>query len=365
LKTKDFIYKDTLRKLSKGTFFWKSPSNIALVKYWGKSADQIPKNSSLSFTLDAAASFTQLEYTPIENISHEIAFEVYLDDQKKDGFKPKIATFFKRIEIYVPFITRYRYKIITRNTFPHSSGIASSASGMSALALCVMSMEKALNPSMTDDFFFKKSSFLARLGSGSAARSVKGSVVVWGHHIEIPQSSDLYAVAFPFQIHPVFKNFHDTILLVDKGTKKVSSSLGHQLMNQHPFSEERFKQAHHNMALLSKVLQTGAIKPFIQIVESEALSLHAMMMTADPYFILMQPNTLAIIHKIWAFREQTQATICFTLDAGANVHVLYPEEEKKLIYNFIVTELVPYCENNQYICDRIGEGSKPLNTIDK
>ena len=82
------------------------------------------------------------------------------------------------------------------------------------------------------------------------------------------------------------------------------------------------------------------------------LTLHAMMMTSLPYFILMKPNTLEIINKIWAFRAKTNSNICFTLDAGANVHVLYPEAEKAEVLEFIKNELVAYCQNGHYICDK-------------
>ena len=83
-----------------------------------------------------------------------------------------------------------------------------------------------------------------------------------------------------------------------------------------------------------------------------------MMMTSNPYFVLMKPNTLKIIDKIWAFRKETISNICFTLDAGANVHVLFPENEKENINNFIVNELIQYCHENHYICDRVGIGAK-------
>jgi diphosphomevalonate decarboxylase len=85
-----------------------------------------------------------------------------------------------------------------------------------------------------------------------------------------------------------------------------------------------------------------------------------MMMTSHPYFILMKPNTLEIINRIWAFRERSKTHVCFTLDAGANVHVLYPESEKEEVIQFIQNELVAFCQNQQYICDRIGFGAKLL-----
>jgi len=111
---------------------------------------------------------------------------------------------------------------------------------------------------------------------------------------------------------------------------------------------------------MSKILQEGNTKEFINLVESEALTLHTMMMTSQPYFILMKPNTLEIIHKIWAYRKEQQSNICFTLDAGANVHVLFPETEKKSVHEFIKNELTLYCDNSQYISDQVGLGAKKL-----
>jgi diphosphomevalonate decarboxylase len=173
-------------------------------------------------------------------------------------------------------------------------------------------------------------------------------VVVWGNHTEISGSSDLFGVALT-EIHPNFKNYQDTILLVDKGEKQVSSTVGHDLMHNHPFAERRFNQAHENLSKIKAILTSGNIAEFIKIVENEALTLHAMMMTSMPYFILMKPNTLEIINKIWKYRNETQVPVCFTLDAGANVHVLYPENVKEKVLQFIQDELIEYCQNGQYI----------------
>jgi diphosphomevalonate decarboxylase len=74
----------------------------------------------------------------------------------------------------------------------------------------------------------------------------------------------------------------------------------------------------------------------------------------------MKPNTLEIINKIWAFREKTDSKVCFTLDAGANVHVLYPESEKENVLEFIKDELVSFCQNGHYICDQIGQGANQI-----
>jgi diphosphomevalonate decarboxylase len=250
--------------------------------------------------------------------------------------------------------------INSENSFPHSSGIASSASGLSAIAMCLMSLEQKLNPNLTQEFIHKKASFLARLGSGSASRSIEGPLVVWGAHPDIAGSSDIFGVQFPYKVHSVFENYQDAILLVDKGEKQVSSTVGHNLMHAHPFAENRFKQANENLSKMSKILQEGDRKAFINLVESEALTLHAMMLTSNPYFILMKPNTLEIIHKIWEFRATQNSNICFTLDAGANVHVLYPHSEKDAVNSFIENVLADYCQKKQYIYDSVGFGAKKL-----
>ncbi len=357
---KDFLPFKYISKKNTGKVNWKSPSNIALIKYWGKKENQIPANPSISFTLDTCVTETTISYQKLDAGSSKFSFELFFEGKSKEDFKPKIETFFKRIEVYLPFLREYHLKIETSNSFPHSSGIASSASGMSALALCLMSMERTFVREMDNDFFIKKASFLARLGSGSACRSIEGPLVQWGKHSNIEGSSNLYGIRYPYNIHEIFQNFQDTILLVDEGQKQVSSSVGHDLMHGHPFAGQRFAQAHTHLSEFRSILAEGKLKEFIRIVESEALTLHAMMMTSHPYFILMKPNTLEIINRIWSFREASRSNVCFTLDAGANVHVLYPEKERETVYEFIQAELLHFCENGKHICDRTESGAKDM-----
>ncbi len=354
----EFIPKPYSQLLENGAVAYSAPSNIALVKYWGKKAHQIPANPSISFTLSNCKTSTTLKFK--KKTTEGFSFDVFLEGDLQTDFKPKIEQFFKRIEVYIPFLTAYHFTIETSNTFPHSSGIASSASGMSALALCLVQIEQQLSPTISKAFFNKKASFLARLGSGSACRSIEGDLVVWGAHANIQGSSDLVGIKYPYEVHENFKNYRDTILLVDKGEKQVSSTVGHNLMHNHPFAEPRFAQAHSNIDALMAALKTGDLNAFISIVEREALTLHAMMMSSDPCFILMKPNTLEIINKIWAFRTQTGLHICFTLDAGANVHVLFPENEAKEIQEFIKNELALHCQNGHFIEDNVGQGAQPI-----
>ncbi|MCJ7465630.1 MAG: diphosphomevalonate decarboxylase [Maribacter sp.] len=356
----DFVPAAYTHSIQEGFVTWKAPSNIALIKYWGKTGTQIPANPSISFTLDGCATTTTLKYRKMSLPNEAFSFEIWFEGSLKNAFKPKIETFFKRIETYLPFLKDYHITIETSNTFPHSSGIASSASGMAALALCLLDLEKQLYPAMDPLFFYKKASFIARLGSGSASRSIEGALVLWGAHQETRGSSDLYAIKYPYQVHKVFEDYNDTILLVEEGEKQVSSSVGHDLMQGHPYADRRFAQAHENISKLKDVFASGDLTEFIAIVESEALTLHAMMMTSRPYYLLMKPNTLSIIDTIWEFRRKSKTHVCFTLDAGANVHLLYPESEKEEVIQFIKDELVVYCENGHYICDGIGLGAQKM-----
>ena len=358
MNTDQFIAKSTLKFVETASFTWQTPSNIALVKYWGKSNPQIPKNASISFTLNNCHTITRVDFIKKEK-SDEVVFNLFFEGKQKDEFKPKIAEFFRRVQSYCPYILEYEMTINSENSFPHSSGIASSASGLSALSLCFASMAQSLNIPHDEDFY-RFASTLSRLGSGSASRSIFGNLVVWGKHLLIDGSSDNYATPLSSEVHQVFENFQDTILLVDKGEKQVSSTVGHGLMNDHPYASKRFEQASENLSKMKAILSSGDLDAFGNLVESEALTLHAMMMTSNPYFILMKPNTLRIIEEIWKFRKETKTPVYFTLDAGANVHMLFPEMVKNKVDTFTKSKLVGYCKNEEYICDQIGQGPKQL-----
>mgnify|MGYP005694724861 FL=1 len=335
---------------------WQAPSNIALVKYWGKTTPQLPKNASLSFTLTDAQTQTEVNFTPLYFPTKKVSFSILFEGKEMPSFQPKIEAFFNKIIVYQPFLLHYKVLIVSKNTFPHSSGIASSASSMAALAACLVDFESHLTP-MDEKLKLEKISFLARLGSGSACRSVQGPMMTWGIHPSVADSSDFMAITVN-DIHPIFTTYCDTILLVDKGQKQVSSTLGHKLMHNHPYAAQRFIKANEQLMALLTVLKSGNLDDFITIVEKEALDLHAMMMTSDPYFILMQPNTLHIINAVWLYRAKTKTPLCFTLDAGANVHLLYPNDVAASVKAFIVSDLLQFCQNRQCVHDMVGTGIK-------
>lgn len=339
---------------------WRSPSNIALIKYWGKKGHQLPANPSLSLTLNNAYTDMSLEWSV--GSGPGIDLEFYFEGKPNDKFREKILKFLQSLLPEMPWLQEWKLSISSSNSFPHSTGIASSASSMSALALCLSSMEQAvLKRNIDDESFFRRASHFARLGSGSAARSVYGGVTVWGETTRVEGSSDEYAIPVNEKVDSIFQKFHDQVLIVSRDEKSVSSRAGHALMDHNPYAEARYQSAFKNLDDLLYAMQSADMEKFIQIVEHEAMALHGLMMMSDPSVVLFKPNTWEIINRIRTFREKTGFNLCFTLDAGPNVHVLYPDKIKAEAERFISEELVVYCSDKYRIPDQVGAGPVKLN----
>src|SRR3982751_461046 len=114
----DFIPKTYSSTIESGNFEWSAPSNIALVKYWGKKDNQIPANPSISFTLNNCKTITKLGFekkdasTP-PSITNSFSFDLLFEGKPKEDFKPKIRKFLERIEVYLPFLKDYHFTIDT------------------------------------------------------------------------------------------------------------------------------------------------------------------------------------------------------------------------------------------------------------
>lgn len=342
---------------------WRSPSNIALVKYWGKFGNQLPQNPSISFTLSKAHTETIIRYAVNESNTSGPHLDFYFEGKRNEAFKQRIESYIhKNIEEF-PHLKQLGLSIESKNSFPHSSGIASSASSMSALVLCLCTIEDRMQEKESSiEDFMKRTSHLARLASGSACRSVYPNVAAWGESSSIPETDNRYAISLP-NIHPIYENFHDDILIISKEEKPVSSSVGHSLMNGNVFAEARYKQARVNVSKVNSALQTGAVDDLGKVIEEEALSLHALMMCSDPGFILMKPNTLDMISRIRQFRKSSGLPVYFTLDAGPNIHLLYPDSCKAEIQQFIQKELIALCEDGKVIHDHVGNGPTEIDNF--
>jgi diphosphomevalonate decarboxylase len=346
---------------------WKAPSNIALVKYWGKRAHQVPVNGSLSITLDKCSTTTFLSFRQKEDKDQSISMEYHFHGTRNMKISEKIAVLLKSLRSEMPFLADYQLTFYSENNFPHSAGIASSASSMAALALCMVSMEEIVTGMLLpEDDFFRRASTIARYGSGSASRSVYGGIVSWGGVAFINQSSDQYATPYPLHKDSRFNKLRVIILIVSSDEKEVASSTGHASMVNHPYREGRIVQANSNLHKMIEAIEDNNFQVLAEISENEALSLHALLLSSSSGILLLKPNTLKIIEEIRRFRASTNLDLFFTIDAGPNIHLIYDEGQRQKILPFVQQTLSQYCENGLWIDDCMGEGPRqitPVNAI--
>lgn len=333
---------------------WQAPSNIALVKYWGKHGEQLPSNPSISMTLKNSKTITGLEWKKSDTPSSDIRFRYFFEGQENQNFSNKVALFLNRLSQEIEGLNQFEFTIHSKNTFPHSAGIASSASSMAALVCCIddfasINKLRYKNSSLAQMQTEQRRGFLARLGSGSACRSVYGGYVSWGSE----------SLEIPFQhldIHEEFMNWRDSILIIDSNKKSVSSRMGHALMNQHPYAKTRFEQAKHHHQEIIESLKLGDTKRVCAITKKESWELHALMMLASPPFCLIRPNSLYALEKIENAGESWSFPWTYTLDAGPNIHLLYPSYAHDQVQDFIQRQLADFLEEGKWIEDEVGEG---------
>ena len=198
---------------------WRSPSNIALVKYWGKYGVQLPRNPSLSLTLSVC--HTDMSVQVITEPPKPELIVMY-DGEPRPAFEPKIKSFLGRIQNQLPWLSNASVIIDSVNTFPHGAGIASSASSISALALCLADIDDQINNNTIskDAPWWRRVSEISRLGSGSACRSVYPVAALWGEMNDIKGSSNSFAIPLEDHISPIYQNYQDTILIVSNTEKE-------------------------------------------------------------------------------------------------------------------------------------------------
>lgn len=332
----------------------RSPSNIALVKYWGKKDNQLPLNPSLSMTLENC--FTEMRLTLAPGASYwSDVLDFRFEGRKAQGFLPKIEKFLTHAQQKYSFLTQLSaFKLESSNSFPHSAGIASSASAFSALAFA---LEHLFASICAGEYQPRAASELARMGSGSACRSIGPGLQLWGN-LGQEHGSDLYALTLDF--HESLQGMRNSVLILDSSEKAVSSSQGHALMNKHPFREARIRQANENILQAIKYSQSGDFSALGKIIEDEALTLHAMMMTSSPSFILLSPNSLKAIELIRSYRQSSGVGVFFTIDAGPNMHVLYLAKDATRVKSELLSQLRSLCQQGMIIDDVMGEGAQLL-----
>ena len=289
--------------------------NIALIKYWGDVDPELhlPANGSISMNLAELVTRTTVTFEP-ELESDQFSLNGKLVNG--DPFQ-RVSKFLHRVRVLAGISTFARVE--SHNNFPTGVGIASSASGFAALSLAAT---HAAGLSLVE----RDLSRLARTGSGSACRSVPGGFVEWqaGHN-----DCDSYAISFapPDHWHLV-----DCIAIVTEQHKTVSSSQGHTLASTSMLQASRVAGAGARLQTCRKAILERDFVLLAESVEFDTNLMHAVMLTSTPPLIYLQPATLAIIHAVHDWRK-CGLPVCYTIDAGPNVHVICQAEYSTTVRN--------------------------------
>ena len=279
-------------------------SNIAFVKYWGKSDFErnIPLNGSLSMALSDAVTTTTVEWDP--TLKQD---EIYLEGERVlDGRALRISRYLDRLR---DAWYRMGARVASVNSFPAGTGIASSASGFAALATAAIGAFGEGLPAP------QELTRWARRGSGSACRSIQAGFVEWIGGVDD-------AGSFSRQLcPPEHWDLRDIVVLVSSKEKAISSSDGHRIATRHPFMPARQVELPRRILSIKGALAARDFGTFGELVEHEAMEVQAIMMSGRPSALYLQPGTVGLIHALRSWR-QDGLPVYFTLDAGPNLHVL-------------------------------------------
>ena len=354
MRSKDFISnksKFSQPQRNKGSVTWRCPSNIELIKYWGKYEELLPYNPSLSLTLTNVYTETKIDYT----ISDKPSVKYILDGTYKPEMTQLITEYIKKLNPYFSYLPVLKLVIYSYNSFPHFSGTIISSSEVGSLALSLCSIEEELTGQKAEsEFFFKKTSFIARLGSGCAARSIYGGSVLWGSIPEINKSSELYGIHLEHL--PFLEDLNVATMVVSSSNKPDPPLIRYIKLQFYNLASCRYEHATMRILRLLDIIKRKDYLAFCTLVEAEALMLHRMVLSSSVYGIFFHPETLNIISKVRSFRKKSGIPFCFTIDAAPNIHILYPNQSREIVINFIRDTLLPNCESKEWLDDKVGIG---------
>ena len=278
-----------------------APANIAFIKYWGRKDAKlrIPSNPSISMNLSACITKTTVEFS-----------KNFKKDTVTKGFNEKrIIAHIDRIRNIAN--TKIRAKITTNNSFPTSAGIASSASGFAALTVAAVA---ALDLKLSE----KELSALARLGSGSACRSIPDGYVKWEGE-------------YAYSLYPHdYWDLRDILVIVESKGKEISSSKGHNAAHSSPFFTKRLAMIPKRIKRIEKALKEKNFPELGNVIEEDCLDMHHVMQTQTPPLFYWNEKTQQVIKQV----KRSGLPVYFTIDAGPNVHLICEaKNEKKLVEN--------------------------------
>ena len=290
-------------------------ANIAFIKYWGNRDDRlrIPANGSISMNLGGLFSHTQVSFIAgldRDQLTLNGATANLTTHERASGLLDRIRTMAGLREYAV---------VESYNNFPTGTGIASSASGFSALALAA-SQAAGLELDETG------LSRLARSASGSACRSIPGGFVEWQPGSD-DQSSYAYSIAPPEHWDMV-----DCIAVVSQVHKPITSLEGHALAGTSPLQAARIAGAPARLDSCKEAILNRDFEALAEVVELDSNMMHAVMMTSTPPLLYWQPTTILVIQSVHNWRKQG-LPVCYTIDAGPNVHVITLGDTSREIIN--------------------------------
>lgn len=278
--------------------------NIAFIKYWGNrdEALRIPENGSISMNLKELQTRTQVTFDP-----HLGEDRLVLDGKPISGIGlERVSSLLTRVRKLAGLKT---FAVVTsKNNFPSGAGLASSASGFASLSLAASA---AIGLSLSES----ELSRLARLGSGSACRSIPGGYVEWQ-----PGDADENSYAISI-IGPDHWDLVDCITIVSQAHKAVSSSAGHALAKTSPLQQARVADAPRRLEICRKAILARDFEALAEIVELDSNLMHSIMLTSTPPLIYWRPETIAVMQRVVKLR-QSGIPVCYTVDAGPNVHAI-------------------------------------------
>ncbi|MFH1971753.1 MAG: diphosphomevalonate decarboxylase [Patescibacteria group bacterium] len=290
-----------------------SPANIAFIKFWGKKNPKlnIPYNNSFSMNLDSCLTTTTVHF--MDNLKED---EVVIDCKKVEGeARDRVVRILDIVRTWAK--VKAKAKMSSINNFPSDAGVASSASAFSALALAASS-SAGLKLSK------KKLSILARLGSGSASRSVVDGFSEWKKGTT---NNDSFAVQIA---KPSYWDLRDIVTLVSSEKKEKSSTEGHSVATTSPYFEKRQKDLPARSNNLKKAFLKKDIDTFGKLLEEEAMDLHIMAMTSKPPIFYLNSATFAVMQALRELRIKGTKGY-FTMDAGPNVHIICRKKDVEVI----------------------------------
>jgi diphosphomevalonate decarboxylase len=290
--------------------------NIAFIKYWGNRDNELrlPVNGSISMNLDGLFTKTTVTF----NSAKQDSLSINNTEVKGKGLE--------RVSYILDIVRKManmdeKAEVTSENNFPAGAGIASSAAAFAALAL---SASKAAGLNLSESELSK----LARRGSGSASRSIPSGFVEW--QMETSEED-----SFAFSIADVNHwNLVDCIAVVSSAHKKTGSTEGHAIAGTSPLQDARVADTTRRLDICRNAILKKDFEAFANIIEHDSDMMHSVMMTSNPPLMYWQASTVEIFHQVREWR-QSGLPVGYTVDAGANVHVLclgeYAKEvEKKL-----------------------------------